>query len=86
MVLVVGPVANYAAKDGQSPLASILSSWGIDVPVIDIAIRGRARSDWASLIFPFDGHLNDAGHAYLAQEALAPLRAVLDGQGRTAQR
>ena len=79
-------MANYAAKDGQSPLARILSSWGIDVPVIDVAIRARARADWASLIFPFDGHLNEAGHDYLAQEAIGPLRAVLDGQGHDAQR
>jgi hypothetical protein len=86
VILVVGPVANYTAKDGKSPLAQILAKWGIDVPVIDVAIRARARRDWVSLIFPFDGHLNDGGHAYLAQEAIAPLRAALDGQGLTTQR
>jgi hypothetical protein len=76
-ILVVGPVANYAAQDGQSPLARILASWRIDVPVIDLAIQARARRDWTALIFPYDGHLNEAGHAYLAQEAAGPLRAVL---------
>ena len=76
-ILVVGPVANYAAQDGQSPLARILASWRIDVPVIDLAIRARARRDWTALIFPYDGHLNETGHAYLAQEAAAPLRATL---------
>ena len=75
-ILVVGPVANYAAKDGQSPLARILARWQIDVPVVDVAIRARARRDWASLVFPFDGHLNETGHEYLAQEAIGPLRAV----------
>ena len=86
VILVVGPVANYSAKDGQSPLGRILTKWGIDVPVIDVAIRARARGDWVSLVFPFDGHLNEGGHAYLSQEAIAPLRAALDGQGLTTQR
>jgi hypothetical protein len=85
-ILVVGPVANYAAKDGQSPLARILARWQIDVPIIDIAISARARSDWASLVFPFDGHLNETGHDYLAHEAIGPLREFLDGQGLTTQR
>jgi hypothetical protein len=85
-ILVVGPVANYAAKDGQSPLARILARWQIDIPVIDIAIQARARRDWASLVFPFDGHLNETGHGYLAREAVGPLRAVLDDRGPTAQR
>jgi hypothetical protein len=85
-ILVVGPVANYAAKDGQSPLARILARWQIDVPVIDIAIRARARRDWASLVFPFDGHLNETGHDYLTSEAIGPLRESLDGQGLTTQR
>jgi hypothetical protein len=76
-ILVVGPVANYTAKDGQSPLARILLDWQIVVPVIDLAIAARARRDWNTLIFPYDGHLNEAGHAYLAQQAAAPLRAVL---------
>jgi hypothetical protein len=85
-ILVVGPVANYSAKDGQSPLAGILARWQIDVPVIDIAIRARARRDWASLVFAFDGHLNETGHEYLAQEAIGPLRAFLDGEGMAARR
>ena len=85
-VLVVGPVANYKAKDGQSPLAQILARWQIDVPVIDVAIRARARDHWASLVFPFDGHLNETGHEYLAEEAIGPLRAVLDGEALTIRR
>src|SRR5262249_30612077 len=47
-VLVVGPVANYKPKDGQSPLARILARWQIDIPVIDIAIKARTRRDWIS--------------------------------------
>jgi hypothetical protein len=78
-VMVVGPVANYAAADGQSPLARILASWQIDVPVIDVAIKARARRDWASLLFPYDGHLTKAGHTYVAEQAAAPLRSFLAG-------
>lgn len=78
-ILVVGPVANYRATDGRSPLGTILQDWGIDIPVVDVAIRARARPRWSSLVFPFDGHLNEAGHEYLAGEAAAPLRALLDG-------
>jgi hypothetical protein len=85
-ILVVGPVANYAAKDGQSPLARILARWQIAIPVIDIAIRARARRDWASLVFPFDGHLNVTGHDYLANEAVSPLRAFFDGPRPTTHR
>jgi hypothetical protein len=85
-ILVVGPVANYAAKDGQSPLARILSNWKIDVPVIDVAIQARARSDWASLVFPFDGHLNETGHAYLAEQTAVPLRTLLATGEQTTQR
>jgi hypothetical protein len=85
-ILIVGPVANYRSKDGQSPLARILSKWQIDVPVIDVAIKARARRDWASLVFPFDGHLNETGHAFVAQEAASPLRAAVDGQGLSARR
>jgi hypothetical protein len=62
-------------------LARILASWQIDIPVIDMAIKARRRPDWASLVFPFDGHLNDSGHAYLVQEAAAPLQAILAGSG-----
>ncbi len=84
-ILVVGPVANYKPKDDQSPLARILASWQIDIPVIDIAVKARARRDWASLVFPLDGHLNEAGHEYLAREAIGPLRTLLDGPGLTTQ-
>lgn len=85
-ILVVGPVANYSAKDGQSPLSIILSRWGIDVPVIDVAIRARARQDWPSLVFPFDGHLTETGHEYIARQAIEPLSAFMDGQESTARR
>lgn len=85
-ILVVGPVANYAARDGQSPLALILARWQIGIPVVDIAIRARARQHWASLVFPFDGHLNETGHEYLASEAIGPLRVFLDGERTTTQR
>jgi hypothetical protein len=85
-VLVVGPVANYAARNGQSPIARILAKWQVDIPVIDIAIRARTQRDWASLVFPFDGHLNETGHEYLAREAAGPLRSFLDDPGLTTQR
>jgi hypothetical protein len=85
-ILVVGPVANYRAVAGQSPLARILSSWQIDVPVIDVAVKARARSDWAKLVFPFDGHLNESGHTYLAREAAEPLRTALDGDRLSTRR
>lgn len=77
-ILVVGPVANYSAKDGKSPIATILGQWGIDVPVIDTAIVARARPQWASVVFPFDGHLNDSGHQLVTNEAIGPLQVLLD--------
>ncbi len=86
IVLVVGPVANYSARDGQSPLGRILASWGVDAPVIDVAMRARARKDWPTLVFSFDGHLNELGHDYLANQAIGPLRELLHGQGEMARR
>jgi hypothetical protein len=85
-ILVVGPVANYTAKNGESPLARIMANWGLEIPVIDVAIKARARPDHQSLTFPVDGHLNEAGHAYIAQEAAPYLQAFLAGTGRTALR
>jgi len=76
-ILVVGPVANYVAKNGASPLAHILASWGLDIPIIDVAIKARARPDQQSFTFPIDGHLTEAGHAYIAQEAAPALHALL---------
>lgn len=86
IVLVVGPVANYAAKDGQSPLGRILASWGVHAPVIDVAIQARSRDQWASLVFPFDGHLNELGHDYLTNQTIGPLRELLNGPREMAQR
>jgi hypothetical protein len=76
-VLVVGPVPVYFAKGGESPLARMLADWGIDAPVIDVAVEGIARPDWADLLFPRDGHLNEAGHAFVADAALPRLRDAL---------
>jgi len=76
-ILVVGPVGNYVANDGQSPLARILVSWGFEIPVIDVAIEARARADYRSLTFPIDGHLNESGHAYIAAQTAPSLKALL---------
>jgi hypothetical protein len=78
-ILVVGPVTTYFAVDGQSPLKMILADWRVDIPVIDVAMKAVDRPDFRSLIFPVDGHLNEAGHAYLAEEAAPALRAVCFG-------
>jgi hypothetical protein len=80
-VLVVGPVNTYFDIDGQSPLTQILADWRVDVPVIDIAIKAVARPDHAKLTYPVDGHLTTAGHAYLAQEAAAGLKAGITYPG-----
>ncbi len=85
-ILVVGPVANYTAKNGESPLARIMANWGLDIPVIDVATKARARPDRQSLTFPVDGHLNEAGHAYIAEAAAPYLQGFLAGAGRTALR
>ncbi|MGO9466845.1 MAG: hypothetical protein ACLQIB_07100 [Isosphaeraceae bacterium] len=79
-ILVVGPVANYKAIGNDSPLARILADWKLAIPVIDIAIEARSRSDWASLVFPSDGHLTVAGHEYVARAAAARLQVVLGGE------
>jgi hypothetical protein len=80
-VLVVGPVllksqVTYGAKDGQSPLAQILAAWQIDVPVVDVASAAVA-SDPHGLVFPKDGHLNQAGHVFVAARAVPLLRALM---------
>jgi hypothetical protein len=82
-MLVVGPVANYAARNGTSPLARILADWKLDIPVIDIAIKARERADRQALIFPIDGHLTEAGHQYIAAEAAPALHALLAPAGHT---
>jgi hypothetical protein len=76
-VLVVGPVGNYAAEDGQSPLTRILTNWGLEIPVIDLAIQAIARPDHSTLTFPIDGHLTESGHAFIARQAAPGLEAFL---------
>ena len=63
-----------------------MAGWGLDIPVIDVAIKARALPDRQALTFPVDGHLNEAGHAYIAQEAAPALQAFLAGAGRTTLR
>lgn len=76
-VLVVGPVSTYSSKDGSSPLTQILNSWDIDAPVIDFAVDVIARPDYPKLLFPRDGHLNEAGHELLAASVIDPLHNAL---------
>jgi hypothetical protein len=76
-IVVVGPVATYAAVDGESPLARIMRNWGLPIPVIDVAVKARAIPNRQALTFPIDGHLTEAGHAYLATQAAPALRALL---------
>jgi hypothetical protein len=85
-ILVVGPVANYATVNGESPLACIISRWGFDIPVIDIAIKARAIPNHHELTYPVDGHLTDAGHAYLAREAAPDLEALLERESPRSRR
>ena len=86
-VLVVGPVANYAAVNGQSPLGRIIHDWGLEIPVIDVAIKARAIPNRQSLTFPIDGHLTDFGHAHLASEAAPAIAALLEqDRGRAGAR
>jgi hypothetical protein len=77
-VLVVGPVANYASVNGASPLARIFAGWGLDVPVVDVAIKAKALPNHQSLTFPIDGHLTESGHDYLAREAAPMLQSALN--------
>ena len=77
VILVVGPILNYAAKDGRSPLAQIFSAWGIKAPVIDVAAKANATPNPARLVFRYDAHLNPAGHRYLADAAIEPLGRAL---------
>jgi hypothetical protein len=85
-ILVVGPVANYKAIRGESPLARIVADWKLDIPVIDVAIDARSRPDWASLVFPADGHLTVTGHDYLARAAAPKLQALLASDAAVSQR
>jgi hypothetical protein len=85
-VLVVGPVAGYASVNGESPLARIMTGWDLDIPVIDIAIKARALSNRQALTYPVDGHLTEAGHAYLASEGAPAIEALIERTTRTSQR
>jgi hypothetical protein len=85
-VLVVGPVAGYAAVNGESPLARIISCWDLDIPVIDIAIKARSNPGRQGLTYPADGHLTDSGHAYLAREAAPALEVLLARKPSTSRR
>jgi hypothetical protein len=76
-IMVVGPVANYHAIRGESPLARILTDWKLEIPVIDGAIEIRSRPDWASLVFATDGHLTASGHDHFARLATPKLQAFL---------
>lgn len=78
VVLVVGPSEIYVPRDGGSPLARILSDWGVEAPVIDAAAAAAALPDRDALVFPRDRHPNPAGHRFIATVALEPLRAALD--------
>jgi len=85
-VLVVGPVTTYPSYHGQSPLARILADWKIEAPVVDVAMEALVSPHFERLLFPRDGHLNESGHAYVAQAALPPLRAALAAPAVTASR
>jgi hypothetical protein len=78
-VLVVGPVTTYPSYRGDSPLALILADWKIEAPVIDVAAEALALPRFGNFLFPRDGHLNELGHAYVANAALPRLRAALEG-------
>jgi hypothetical protein len=82
-ILVVGPAPGYGLRDGCSPLAEICDDWRIDVPVIDIA--AEAAPHLGRLVFQADGHLNEAGHAYVAAAAALPLGAMLRGAAAVAE-
>jgi hypothetical protein len=85
-VLVVGPVANYKAVNSESPLGRIISGWGLEIPVIDVAIKARMIPNRQALTFPIDGHLTDSGHAEVASEAAPALAALIERGKRAGQR
>ncbi len=84
--MVVGPVANYAEVNGQSPLGRIVAGWGLEIPVIDVAIKARAIPNRQALTFPIDGHLTAFGHARLASEAAPAIAALIAPKIKTSLR
>jgi hypothetical protein len=85
-ILVVGPVSTYPSFHGQSPLGRILADWKIDAQVIDVAKDALSLPHFDRLLFPRDGHLNEQGHAYVAEAALPLLRAALASPAVTTSR
>jgi hypothetical protein len=75
--VLYGPVVAYAAKDGRSPIGRLVADWQIDAPVIDLATAAVAAPNCERLVFPQDGHLNEAGHAFIAASAIPALRSAL---------
>jgi hypothetical protein len=77
IILIVGPTPIYLPHQGASPLGKLLASWGITAPVIDASLAmgpWPASSRWT---FPRDGHLNDAGHQFVAAFATPKLAELL---------
>jgi hypothetical protein len=63
-----------------------MADWKIDAPVIEVAVEALASPQYESLLFPRDGHLNESGHAFVANLALTPLRAALTAPAIAASR
>jgi hypothetical protein len=86
VIVIVGPVNSYQPRGGPSPLAQIFRSWGIQAAVIDVAAQAMATAHPGRLVFFLDGHLNAAGHRYLADIALEPLSQALGFSGTATAR
>ncbi len=86
-VLVVGPVANYKAKNGQQPARADPGELGPRHPGHRRRDQGAsATPDYQQLIFPLDGHLNQGGHDFLAREAAPALEAVIASTEQASRR
>ena len=51
-ILVVGPVVNYQTVRGESPLVRIVADWGLEIPVIDVAVEMCADRTGRASYFP----------------------------------